>query len=196
MSPHPRQRLLLVVLLAAVAALFPAPLSWLEANGGTLRLANIAMGSYRVSAFTDPTPVRPDSLDVSVLIVHASSGEVVEGLRVEVQTRLVEPRHTHAGHGDTPPGETRLATREEADDPRYYATKFALGAEGRWELTVRVEGPEGEGEASFEVTARDLGLLGNPWILILLALFPLALVGGWILRTGGEETGGPTPPPS
>jgi hypothetical protein len=190
-----------VVALLLVGGVAHAPgLLW--ANGGTLRLANVPMGEYRVSVFTDPTPVRPDSLDVSLLIVNAGTGEVVEGLDVRVRTRLLEPRH--GGHGEEaaghdagaegtphfPRGEERAATREAADDPRYYATKFALGAEGRWELTVVVEGPAGSGEASFEVTAREAGILGNPLVLILLALLPLVLVGAWIARSGGEETKG------
>ncbi len=196
------------LLLLASALLLPGILL---ANGGTLRLANVPMGEYRVSAFTDPTPVRPDSLDVSLLIVHARTGEVVDGLDVRVRTRLLEPRHGgHAagenaaeghganGHGAADPGaaprpgagEERRATREEADDPRYYATKFGLGAEGRWELTVVVEGPQGSGEASFEVTARELGLFGNPLVLVLLALFPLLVVGGWLARGGGGDADG------
>ena len=40
-------------------------------------------------------------------------------------------------------------TREQAQDPRYYAAKFALGSVGEWEILVRVRGPEGEGEVSF-----------------------------------------------
>ncbi len=161
---------------AGLAVLLLAPHA-LRANGGTLRLANVPMGAYLVSAFTDPTPVRPDSLDVSVLAVMAASGEVAEGLEVRVRTR-------HLGGGA--PDEERPATREQADDPRYYAAKFGLGAEGPWELTVVVEGPEGAGEASFQVTARERGLLGHPAVLVLLALLPLALVGAWIGRQGGE----------
>jgi hypothetical protein len=150
----------------------------LWANGGTLRLNNVPMGGYLVSAFTDPTPVQPDSLDVSVLAVFRSTGEVAPDLSVTVRTRHVD---------GTAPGETREATREQADDPRYYATKFGLGAEGTWELTVAVSGPQGGGEASFQIRARDRGLLGNPWFLTLMALLPLLLIGGLIARSGGKR---------
>jgi hypothetical protein len=152
-----------------------------QANGGTLRLANVPMGAYLVSVFTDPTPVRPDSLDVSVLIVSGASGEVVEGLDVRVRTRHLE---------GVRPEEERPATREEADDPRYYAAKFALAAEGEWEIRVSVQGPEGSGEAAFQLRARDRGLLGSPLVLIFLALLPLLVVGAWIARQSGEAHAG------
>jgi hypothetical protein len=147
------------------------------ANGGTLRLSNVAMGSYLVSAFTDPTPVRPDSLDVSVLVVLARSGELAEEVEVTVRSRHLE---------GAAPEEVRPATREQADDPRYLAAKFALGAEGPWALTVEVRGPGGSGEATFEVRARERGLLGHPLVLVVLALLPLALVGAWVTRQGDD----------
>jgi hypothetical protein len=190
-SPHRSLRSALVAsgaLLGLVAVFLAGPVSWpvsglmvgpteALANGGTLRLANVPMGAYLVSVFTDPTPVRPDSLDVSVLVVNRTGGEVVEGLDVRVRTR-----HLAGAVAD----DERAATREQADDPRYYAAKFGLGAEGAWEIRVLVEGPEGAGDAGFEVTARDPGLLGNPLVLILLALLPLLLVGGWIVLQSND----------
>ncbi len=143
------------------------------ANGGTLRLANVPMGDYRVSVFTDPTPVRPDSVDVSLLIMEEGELGVAEGVDVQVRARSLD---------DPSYDRTLRATREQADDPRYYAVKMALGLEGPWEIGIRVSGPAGEGEASFEITAREAGLLGHPAVLILLAILPLALVGAWILR--------------
>jgi hypothetical protein len=188
-SPHRSHRSALVArgaLLGLVAVLLAWPVSWpvvgateALANGGTLRLANVPMGAYLVSVFTDPTPVRPDSLDVSVLVVNRAGGEVVEGLDVRVRTR-----HLAGAVAE----DERAATREQADDPRYYAAKFGLGAEGAWEIRVLVEGPEGAGDAGFEVTARDRGLLGNPLVLVILALLPLALVGGWIVLQSNDAT--------
>lgn len=166
----------LFLLLPLLGLLLLPGLVW--ANGGTLRLNNVSMGAYLVSAFTDPTPVQVDSLDVSVLAVFRNSGEVVPDLSVTVRTRHLD---------GSAPGDVRAATREQADDPRYYATKFGLGAEGAWEITVTVVGPEGEGEASFEVRARDRGVFGNPWFLSLMALLPLLLIAVFIFRQGGEE---------
>ncbi|TVP57005.1 MAG: hypothetical protein EA351_06665 [Gemmatimonadales bacterium] len=169
---------ILGVIALLVTVFFLPQTTW--ANGGTLRLANVVMGEYRVSVFTDPTPVRPDSLDVSLLILQDGRLGVAEDVEVVVTSRALDNQGV---------GESLVATREQADDPRYYATKFALGAEGRWEIGVRVSGPAGEGEASFEVTARDRGLLGHPVVLSLLALLPLILVGLWILSRDEEEPG-------
>ena len=161
----------------------------LLANGGTLRLANVSMGEYRVSVFTDPTPVRPDSLDVSVLVIREGVDGVPDGLDVQVRTELLE---LGGDHVETQPlrvgaGETLQATREQADDPRYYAAKFGLGAEGRWRITVSIRGDAGAGEASFEVVAREAGIFGQPLVLMILALLPLAGAGWWVMREPEES---------
>jgi hypothetical protein len=160
------------LLLAVFVAITVGPHE-LRGNGGTLRLANVPMGDYRVSVFTDPTPVRPDSLDVSLLIIQEGREGVADGVDVMVRAEFLG--------GDATP-RVRQATREQAEDPRYYAAKFALGLEGPWEITVEVSGPHGEGTASFQVTAREPGFLGHPLALSLLALLPLAALAWWLLR--------------
>jgi len=189
-NPHPTRPLTAVL---AVALLLAIP-GTLLANGGTLRLANVPMGNYLVSVFTDPTPVRPDSLDVSVLIFQDEVEGVPDGVGVTVRTELLE---LHADDGEWPDarpgmGETLQATREQADDPRYYAAKFALGAPGRWLISVEVDGEGGHGKASFEVTARERGLLGHPLVISFLALLPLGLAAWWIMK--GEDEAGPVTP--
>ncbi len=146
----------------------------LQADGGTLRAANIPMGAYRVNVFTDPTPIPPDSIDVSVLVTLERGRGIATGLEIEVVARRVDETGGEVRHP---------ATREQAEDPRYYAAKFALGSEGLWELRVRVEGPEGEGETAFQVTVQEPGLLGNPYLILMAALLPLLLVGWWLKRS-------------
>lgn len=185
-SLHPRWTGLRALVVLALLTGLPTTLL---ANGGTLRLANVAMGDYRVSVFTDPTPVRPDSLDVSVLILLEGVEGVPDEVDVQVTTELLEYPGDHAHDLPEPSalGQTLPATREQADDPRYYATKFALGAEGRWRLTVSVRGEAGAGQASFEVTARERGPLGHPAVVITLALLPLLGAVWWVLRDGEAE---------
>jgi hypothetical protein len=137
------------------------------------------MGAYRVNVFTDPTPIPPDSIDVSVLVTFERGRGVATGLEIEVLGRRVDGTGVEI---------RRSATREQAVDPRYYAAKFALGSEGLWELRVRVSGPEGEGETSFQVTVQAPGLLGNPFLILSLALLPLLLVGWWWRRTNSPST--------
>jgi hypothetical protein len=168
------------ILLGAVLLLLAVP-ALLFANGGTLRLANVPMGEYRVSVFTDPTPVRPDSLDVSVLVIREGFEGVPEGLDVRVHAELIEGEGEHA-HGAHPTPMEERATREQADDPRYYAAKFGLGSEGRWRITVSVSGEAGSGAASFELRARERGILGHPLVIWLLALLPLIAAAVWLRR--------------
>jgi hypothetical protein len=153
----------------AVAATFPV-----LADGGTLRVANVPMGAYRVSVFTAPTPISPDSIDVSVLATLERGRGVAQGLEIMVVGRPLGR-----------PGESvsQAATREQATDPRYYAAKFALGSVGAWEIIVQVKGPLGAGELSFQVTVQEPGLLDSPFLILGLALVPLLLVGWWLRKS-------------
>ena len=45
---------------------------------------------------------------------------------------------------------------------------------------MRVYGPEGEGEVSFEVRVQEPGFLDNPYLILVAALLPLVLVGWWL----------------
>lgn len=168
--------------LAALAGHATAP-EPLVANGGTLRVADVPVGAYRVSVYTDPTPPRPDSLDISVLVVRAGDPRPVPGLSVGIQ----------ANFDLEPSGRTRSrileATRDQADDPRYYAAKFAPGFEGRWTIVVGVAGPEGEGEVTFDLDVRAPGLLESPWVVLVLALLPLGAVAWWLTRDTDDEDG-------
>lgn len=143
------------------------------ANGGRLRVAEAPIGDYRVSVFTSPTPVPPDTLDVSVLVMEVGRSEPVEGLDVRVAL-------TPIGH--SAPSQSQKATREAADDSRYYAAKFHLGGVGQWGVAVRVTGPGGEGEVTFQIEATERGLLENPLVVAVLSLLPLALLAWWLLR--------------
>lgn len=155
----------------------------LLANGGTLRVADAPVGAYRVSVYTEPTPPRPDSVDVSVLVVREGDPTPVRGLEIAVRATPLE------GPGGGPAEaavstRTVPATRDQADDPRYYAAKFAPGRVGSWRFEVDVRGPEGEGTVPFEIRVREPGLLDRPWVVVGLALVPLALLAFWLLRTG------------
>ncbi len=171
MERHGTRRSILGLAAALVLGLLMA--DGLLANGGTLRLANIEMGAYRVSVFTDPTPVRPDTLDVSVLVLRGEDGSLASDVSVRVRSDPV---------GFDAPTRELAATREAADDPRYHAAKFALETPGTWRITVAVEGPEGSGEEAFELRAREWGVLANPFFVIFISLLPLALLGWWLLR--------------
>jgi hypothetical protein len=142
------------------------------------------MGAYRVNVYTAPTPIRPDSIDVSLLVTFERGRGVALGLDIEVVARRVDGMGAEIRH---------RASREEADDPRFYAAKFAPGSEGEWEITVRVEGPEGSGEVAFQVSVQEAGPFGNPYVILLVAFLPLALVGWWLKGSRGSREPDPAP---
>ncbi len=158
------------ILILGFLVLVVLPLG-LRADGGTLRVANAPVGAYRVNVFTAPTPIPPDTIDVSVLVTSGKERSVAEGLTIQVRARRLDGAVPEVHHD---------ATREQATDPRYYAANFALGSVGKWEITVAVSGPEGDGEVSFQVAVKEPGLLQNPLLLLGAALVPLALVGWWL----------------
>ena len=168
-------------LVVALATLSILPSSTLHADGGTLRVANVVMGAYRVNVYTDPTPIPPDTIDVSILATFERGRGVAIGLDIQV-----------LAHSLDRPGDTlRLrATRDQADDPRFYAAKFKLGSVGRWEITTDVTGPEGEGTVTFQVDVQEPGVLSNPFLILGLALVPLVLVGWW-LRSSSSPSNRP-----
>lgn len=171
---------LLWPLLGAMAlswALLAGPVG-LQADGGTLRVSNVPMGAYRVNVFTDPTPIPPDTIDVSVLVTFERGRGIARGLEILVSGRRLD--------GTAPPIQ-HPATRDQAEDPRYYAAKFALGSVGDWEITVQVSGPEGEGTTTFIVPVQEVGIFSNPFLILTLAFLPLLLVGWWLKRTRTEE---------
>jgi hypothetical protein len=139
-QPGSTGRLRRVSLLVLVSALCLPFLPRLAADGGTLRIANYPVGAYRVSVFTNPTPIPPDTIDVSVLVTIGRGQEPAPGLDIEVVARRID------GVG---PVLRHAATRAQATDPRYYAANFALGSVGEWEIRVRLKGPEGEGDVGF-----------------------------------------------
>jgi len=167
-----------------LAALLPLPLL---ADGGTLRVSNVPMGAYRVNVFTDPTPIPPDSIDVSILATFERGRGVAGGLHITVVARSLEGPPREVSHP---------ATRDQAIDPRYYSAKFALGSVGRWDIEVHVQGPEGEGVVRFQVVVQEPGLFQNPFLILGLALVPLLLIRWWLKSSGGARgvPGGPTPP--
>jgi hypothetical protein len=115
--------------------------SLLRADGGTLRLSE-RRGPYRVSVFTSPTPLRAGTVDVSVLVQDADSGDPVPDVRVRV-------RATPRGR----PAETieAAATSEAATNKLFRAAVFELPEPGVWQLEVVVEGPHGPASVRLEV---------------------------------------------
>ena len=62
------------------------PTSLARADGGAVRLRERA-GGYQIAVFTSPTPFRAGTVDISVLVQDAATGECVPEARVTVGLR-------------------------------------------------------------------------------------------------------------
>lgn len=147
----------------------------LLANGGTVRISRAPAGPYLVSVLSSPTPLRTGEVDISVL-VQDSAGQVVGDVPIAVEARPV-------GFDAEPIRQT--ATREQATNRLFQASKFDVAPAGEWDFHVHVGGAADE-TLSFQATLTEPSLLDRPLLLVILIVLPLAL-GGWLLtrRNGG-----------
>lgn len=146
----------------------------LLANGGTVRISREAVGTYLVSVFTSPTPLRTGEVDISVLVQDADRESVVD-VPVWVEAVPVGINTTPVRHP---------ATRQQATNKLFKAAKFDVTEPGEWEFVIRVGGDEG-GATTFGVTLTEPTLLDRPYLLAALVLLPLALL-AWLFL-GREE---------
>lgn len=98
-------------------------------DGGTLRDWQ-RRGRWEIAVFTDPTPFVTGTVDISVLVLDADTGDPVPGARVTVE---VVPRE-HSGVTAS-----YLATPEAATNKLFSAAVFDLPDPGRYEMSVNVE---------------------------------------------------------
>src|SRR5579859_2168314 len=129
----------LLGLLCAVYGLGTAPAMTVRADGGTVRVVDKPVGSYRVTVVTDPSPLLTGTADVSVVVTEAD-GAAAPDATVDVAA--------------TPPGDRTAtqhfpATHAQATNKRYYAANVPISSAGIWSFTVHVAGTKGEGDVQF-----------------------------------------------
>jgi hypothetical protein len=100
-------------------------------------------GSYRITVFTDPTPVRAGPVDVSVLVQNASTGEPAADVQVTIKT----------GQRGSPDVVIHHATTEAATNKLFYAAIFDLPEPGWYAVEVSIAGPQGEARVQFDLEA-------------------------------------------
>jgi len=136
-------------------------------HGGTLQLNGDPVGPYRVSAWTEPRPVRPGTCQVRVAVMQPHGFRPVLDAAVEV---AAEPLDS-AGPA--------TVTRAVAGEPwAGYVAAVPIAAPGRWRLTVRVAGPAGAGSVDFPLEVARGGL--GPWPWAGAGAGAVALAGGWL----------------
>ncbi len=183
---HPAHWLRMISLLLLLGLSLAGPSEAQAGGPGTggrrVRLENAPAGPYRLRALTSPTPPRVENLYVEVRVSDGASGAVLTDVAVWVTAVATE--------GDGQPLDVQ-ATRDIAPVPDEYAAHLPVETPGVWEITIRVDGPLGAGQASFlERVARPSSL--GPWVAIgapLGGLLALGLFFWWLQRTSRSRSG-------
>lgn len=121
-------------------------------GGGVPQLTNAEAGPYRVSAWTQPDPIRMGDFHITVAVMHLpesstthrETGDLVLDATVLVHLEPLDQA-----------GETLLASasRDNAVNKLYYEADLALPSEGGWRVGIEVAGSAGAGWASFDIQA-------------------------------------------
>lgn len=134
------------------------------ADGGTVRLSE-RHGAYQITVFTAPTPVRAGTLDISVLVQNAASGDAVTDVPMDV---------TVAAAGGSKETFIQSATAAAATNKLFRSAMFQLPHGGRWEVSVAVGDGAHAAKVQFDIEAAPplpQWLTLWPWFL-----WPLAVV--------------------
>jgi hypothetical protein len=142
-------------------------------HGGTLQLNGDPAGPYRVSVWTQPTPPRPGPVSVTVAVMRPESFRPIGDVSVELAAESLEPA---AGPG---PAAVRAVKGPEAWSG--YMAELPIPRAGSWKVTVRIDGRDGTGAASFPLDVARAS--GGPWLWIGAGgALVLAAAGAWLAR--------------
>jgi hypothetical protein len=169
----PRRNVWAALIAAALAAVLLAERA--VADGGVLR-AHESSGGLMLSVFTEPRTLTEGSVDVSVLVQDAETGDVLSDALVRVD---VAPRgYEHTGG----PVE---ASHELATNKLFQACHIPLAA-GEYEVLVRATHAERIITARFQIeVAAQPGSVSRFWPWFCWPLIPILLVAahlGWPRR--------------
>jgi hypothetical protein len=115
------------------------------ADGGKLQLSQ-RQGNYQIAVFSDPTPLRVGPVDVSVLLLDADSGSLVDNAVVKVTATLL----------DRPAAViTQPANAGAATNKLFRAATFDLPIAGRWRFEASISGPRGHARTAFDTEVAD-----------------------------------------
>ena len=167
-------RRLLSVCSVFVVLAFGLSLTVLAHGGGTPQLTNEPVGSYLLSAWTNPNPALVGVVHVTAALAEASSGAAVTDPVVHVSAVPV------SGAGEPITAE---ATHDDAEIPIFYEADLQLPTPGDWRITFAVDGAAGAGTAAFTLPVRPAG---PNWLVIGLVGVGIALAAGlgWMLLRG------------
>ena len=171
-------RRLLVLSSVFVVWAFGLSLTVLAHGGGTPQLTNEPVGSYLLSAWTNPNPAVVGDVHVTAAVAEASTGAAVTDPVVHVTAVQV------SGAGAPIAAE---ATHDDAEIPIFYEADLEVPTPGDWRFALAVEGAQGAGTAAFTLSVRPAG---PNWLVLGLVGVGVVLVAGvgWmLLRRGGGD---------
>ena len=178
-------RRLLVLSSVFVVWAFGLSLTVLAHGGGTPQLTNEPVGSYLISAWTNPNPALVGDVHVTAALAEASTGAAVTDPVVHITAAPVNAAGAPIA---------AEATHDDAEIPIFYEADLELPTPGDWRFTVAVEGA---GTAAFTLSVRPAG---PNWLLLGLVGVGVVLVAGvgWMLlrRGGGDHRRRPGSPQS
>jgi hypothetical protein len=136
------RRLTVLSVVAVACVLHPPPA---RGDGGTLRYSTRTRG-LDIAIFTDPTPVKTGTVDVSVYVKPIPAGE----------TRPL-PVFQVCAYPVAAPAlrQCEPATSEVATNKLFRAAQLQMTQPGLWQVDVLIESADGNFQASFQLPVED-----------------------------------------
>jgi hypothetical protein len=146
-------------------------------GGGEVQLAAEPAGPYRLTVWMNPgTAQAGRTTHITVAVADGVDQSAVLDAAVVVEVWSGES------------GERILAspaTTEQSTNKLYYETDFILPDSGLVEISVKVSGPAGEGQAGYQTTVEKAQ--SRAWLrFVLVGLGVLAMVAVWIVWKGWQ----------
>lgn len=147
-------------------------------GGGTPRVTDLAIGPYRLFVWSQPDTPRVGEMHFTVAVVEATGAAIVSDSAARLDTPVLDATVQLQLRARGKPAQviTNAATRDQALFPQYYETDVEVPATGTWQASVKVRGPNGAGDATFDfmvLPARQLNwtmILGGFLLILLLSL--------------------------
>lgn len=171
-----------------VAVIYPTTI--LAHGGGEPRLTNVAVGPYRIYLWSLPEPPRVGDFHLSVILTEPDSSAPVSDEDKSLEAAILDANVEIMLEPVDRKGDSMVlsATHDEAVFKVFYEADAQLLTAGKWQATVSVAGPKGEGNASFELDVLPARTVN--WTLIVgIGIGILTLIG---LSRFGRRTKGST----
>ena len=171
------------IIVSLVLLIVSAPVA---ADGGIVRVSRRS-GPWRLTVFSDPTPLRAGPADLSVLVQDADTDDAILDATISVLLTPVDP-----------PGPSMLveATPEAAENRLLRSALVDLPGAGRWrlEVTAMRGGIESRVSCDLEV-GPPLPPIVDLWIWFLLPVLVIMLIilNQWLQRRGSRPSRIPAP---